>query len=84
MFLAREFPPSKTIVLRNQITRFTQNQGESLFEAWERYKELLRACPHHGLEQWLIIHTFYNGLIYSTKMTIDVAAGSALMNKPYP
>ena len=21
----------------------------------------MRACPHHGLEQWLIIHTFYNG-----------------------
>ncbi|XP_050889036.1 uncharacterized protein LOC127094220 [Lathyrus oleraceus] len=59
-------------------------EGESLFEAWERYKELLRACPYHGLEQWLIIHTFYNGLHYNTKMSIDVAAGGALLNKPYP
>lgn len=49
VFLARYFPPSKTAVLRNQITRFTQNQDESLFEAWEIYKELLRACPHLGL-----------------------------------
>ena len=53
VFLARYFPPSKTVILRNQITRFAQNQGESLFEAWERHKELLRVCPHHGLEQWL-------------------------------
>ena len=83
-FLARYFPPSKTAILRNLITCFTQNQGESLFDAWERYKELLRACPHHGLEQWLIIHTFYNGLHYNTKMSIDAAAGGALMNKPYP
>ena len=55
-----------------------------MFEAWERYKELLRACPHHGLENWLIIQTFYSGLHYNTKMTIDAAAGGALMNKPYP
>ncbi|XP_058749720.1 uncharacterized protein LOC131622697 [Vicia villosa] len=83
-FLARYFPPSKTVVLRNLITSFTKNQGESLFDAWERYKELLRACPHHVLEQWLIIHTFYIGLHYNTKMSIDAAAGGALMNKPYP
>ncbi|XP_050909196.1 uncharacterized protein LOC127122967 [Lathyrus oleraceus] len=84
VFLARYFPPSKTAVLRNQITRFTQLDGESLLDAGERYKELLRACPHHGLEQWLIIHTLYNGLLYNTKMTIDAAASGALIIKPYP
>lgn len=84
VFLARYFPPIKTVILQNQITRFTQHDGESLFDAWERYKELLGACPHHGLEQWLIIYTFYNGLLYNTKMTIEAAIGGALMNKPYP
>jgi len=43
----------------------------------------MRACPHHGLEQWLIIHTFYNGVLYNTRMTIDAAAGGALMDKPF-
>jgi len=57
--------------------------GESLFEVWEIYKELMRACSHHSLEKWLIIHTFYNGLLYNTRMTIDVVAGGALMNKPF-
>jgi len=71
-FLARYFPPSKTAQLRNQITCFRQTDGESLFEAWERYKELMRACPHHGLEQWLIIHTFYNGVLYNTRLIILV------------
>ena len=42
---------------------------------------MLRLCPHHGLEKWLIVHTFYNGLSYTTKMTVDAAAGGALMNK---
>jgi hypothetical protein len=44
---------------------------------------MLRICPHHGLEKWLIIHTFYIGLLYTTKMNIDAAAGGALMNKTY-
>ncbi|XP_020272432.1 uncharacterized protein LOC109847612 [Asparagus officinalis] len=38
-------------------------------------------CPHHGLEKWLIVHTFYNGLTYNTRMTVDAAVGGALMNK---
>ena len=66
-----------------QITWFNQKDGESLYDAWERFKEMLRLCPHHGLEKWLIVHTFYNGLSYTTKMTVDAAAGGALMNKNY-
>jgi len=82
-FLARFFPPSKTAKLRDQITRFNKKDGESLYDAWEHFKEMLRLCPHHGLEKWLIVHTFYNGLSYTTKMTVDAAAGGALMNKNY-
>jgi len=82
-FLARFFPYSKTFQLRNQITQFTQKDGESLYDAWERFKEMLRLCPHHGLEKWLIIHTFYNGLLHTTKIYVDAAAGGALMNKSY-
>ncbi|KAK2368342.1 hypothetical protein QL285_081543 [Trifolium repens] len=83
VFLARYFPPSKTAMLRAQINGFKHKDNESLFEAWERYKDMIRLCPYHGLEDWLIIHTFYNGLLYNTRMTIDAAAGGALMDKPY-
>jgi len=82
-FLARFFPPSKTAQLRDQITRFTQRDGESLYDAWEHFKEMLRLCPHHGLEKLLIVHTLYNGLLYTKKMTVDAAAGGALINKNY-
>jgi len=82
-FLARFFPHSKIVQLRNQITQFIQKDGESLYDACERSKEMLRLCPHHGLENWLLIHTFYNGLLYTTKIYVDAAAGGALMNKTY-
>ena len=48
-FLEKYFPSAKTAKLRNEIASFTQHDLESLYEAWERYKELLRRCPHHGL-----------------------------------
>jgi len=44
---------------------------------------MLRLCPHNGLEKWLIIHTFYNGLLNITRIYVDAAAGGALMNKTY-
>ncbi|PPD90687.1 hypothetical protein GOBAR_DD12374 [Gossypium barbadense] len=43
------FPPSKNAKLRNEITTFQQLDDESLYEAWERFKELLRKCPHYGI-----------------------------------
>ena len=78
-----DFPPSKTAQLRDRITRFTQKDEESLYNAWESFKEMFRLCPHHGLENFLIVHTFYNGLSYTTKMNVDAAAGGVLMNKNY-
>jgi len=74
---------SKIAKLRDQITRFNQKDEESLYDAWESFKEMLRICPHHGLEKSLIVHTFYNGLSYTTKMIVDAGASGALMNKNY-
>lgn len=56
-FLAKYFPLSKTTQLKNQITSFAQKGGESLYNAWKCFKELLYMCPYHGLEKWLIVHT---------------------------
>ena len=67
--------------LRNQITNFTQKDEEMLYEAWERFKDLLHLCPHHGLQRWMIIQAFYNGVTQSVRSTIDAAAGGTLMNK---
>jgi Retrotransposon gag protein len=81
VFLSKYFPPSKTVVLRNQITNFGQKEGECLSSAWDRYQELLRMCPHHGFEKWCLLQTFYEGWTNNTRMTIDAAAGGSLMNR---
>nr|GEV61352.1 retrotransposon protein, putative, Ty3-gypsy subclass [Tanacetum cinerariifolium] len=33
---------------------------ESFYEAWERFNDLLRACPHHGFSELHQLDTFYN------------------------
>ncbi|KAG8493504.1 hypothetical protein CXB51_010865 [Gossypium anomalum] len=54
---------------------------ETLYDAWERYKDLLRRCPHYGLPLWLQVQTFYNGVNPSTRQIIDAAAGGTINNK---
>jgi len=80
-FLSKYFPPCKTAKLRTEITSFIQRDGESLYEAWERYKDLQRQHPHHGVPDWLLIQTFYNGLEQSMKISVDATARGALMGK---
>ncbi|XP_048492988.1 uncharacterized protein LOC125493566 [Beta vulgaris subsp. vulgaris] len=80
-FLSKYFPSGKTAKFRNNKTSFFQLDGESLYEAWERFKDLQRKYPHHGVPDWLLVQTFYNGLNESVRITIDTAAGGAIMGK---
>ncbi|GKF54138.1 zinc finger, CCHC-type containing protein, partial [Tanacetum coccineum] len=52
-FLAQFFPLRRTAKLRNDIMMFQQHHGESLFEAWSLFKDLLQKVPHHGIDLWL-------------------------------
>ncbi|GJZ25330.1 zinc finger, CCHC-type containing protein [Tanacetum coccineum] len=52
-FLAQFFSPGRTAKLRNDILMFQQHHGESLSEAWTRFKDLLQKVPHHGINLWL-------------------------------
>ena len=80
-FLTRYFPPAKTYRLRNELYNFIQKDGESLYEAWERFKDLERQCPHHGLPRDIIVENFYNGLDMPTRSAIDAAAGGSFSRK---
>ena len=48
-FLCKYFQLRKIAKLWNEITSFSQMEGESLYEAWEQFKEFQRECPHHGI-----------------------------------
>nr|GFA20136.1 reverse transcriptase domain-containing protein [Tanacetum cinerariifolium] len=65
----------------NEITRFTQNIEETFGEAWERFKEMLRQCPHHEFSELHQINTFYNGLNEHEQDSLNAAAGGNFLRK---
>ena len=82
IFMTKFFPPAKTMQLRSNITGFRQEDREPLALAWERIKEATMNCPSHGMEDWLILHLFYNALNPMSKSMLDTAAGGTFMSKP--
>ena len=80
-FLTKFFPLGKIAQLVQEINKFGKLEGESLAEAWDRFHELFRKCPHHRLTRWMQVHTFYNGLRNTTRTVIDASAEGALMKK---
>nr|GFA17102.1 hypothetical protein [Tanacetum cinerariifolium] len=75
---------SKTTYLRNEITNFLQKPNEMFNEAWERFKDLLRQCPHHGFSELHQLDTFYNALNTNDQDALDSAAGGNFLDKIPP
>nr|GEY14373.1 reverse transcriptase domain-containing protein [Tanacetum cinerariifolium] len=80
-FVNQFFPPSKTTHLKNEISRFTQKFEETFGEAWDRFKEMLRACPHHGFTELTQIDTFYNGLNENDQDSLNAVTGGNILSK---
>ncbi|CAA0826238.1 Unknown protein, partial [Striga hermonthica] len=74
-FIGRYYSHQKTQELRSQIVSFAQLPNESLHEAWERFKDLQRQCPHHNLSPGLLMNCFYDSLHQNLQYMVDNAAG---------
>ena len=48
-------------------------------KAWEHLQEYIHACPHHGIEEWLLIQGFYHGLTGLARSHLDATAGGAFL-----
>nr|GEV46561.1 reverse transcriptase domain-containing protein [Tanacetum cinerariifolium] len=79
-FINEFFLPSRTTNLRNEISNFQQRFDESFHEAWE-YKDLLRACPHHGFTELHHLDTFYNALNPADQDSLNAAAGGNMLER---
>ncbi|GJY16219.1 reverse transcriptase domain-containing protein [Tanacetum coccineum] len=80
-FINKFFPPSKTTNLRNEIKRFQQRFDETFYEAWDRFNDLLRACPHHGFSELHQLDTFYNALNSNDQDSLNSAASGNFLDK---
>ncbi|GJZ81364.1 hypothetical protein Tco_0646358 [Tanacetum coccineum] len=63
------------------ILTFQQRFDESFYEAWDRFNDLLRACPHHGFSELHQLDTFYNALNANDQDSLNSAAGGNFLDK---
>ncbi|GKE41218.1 hypothetical protein Tco_1464623, partial [Tanacetum coccineum] len=54
------------------IHNFTQEGDESLYQAWERYNDLLYKCPTHDINSHQKVNIFYKGLSTMNRQLLDL------------
>nr|GEX99247.1 hypothetical protein [Tanacetum cinerariifolium] len=67
--------------LRNEISNFQQRFDESFHEAWDIYKDLVRACPHRSFTELHQLDTFYNALNPGDQDSLNSTAGGNLLER---
>lgn len=55
--------------------------GEPFWKYFDRFKDLLIQCPHHGLEKWRLCQIIYEGLDYSAKTSLESMCHGDFMRK---
>ena len=75
------FPFTLTSKRRWEIIVFKQGNDESFYNAWERYKRLLKRCPMHGIDLTTHMDIFYHSMNYTSKSIINAACFGAFKRK---
>ncbi|GJV56086.1 reverse transcriptase domain-containing protein [Tanacetum coccineum] len=70
-FLNKYCPPARTTKKMEEINNFQQETDENLYQACERFKELLMKCPQHYLTEMQAVILFYNRLGIPTRQILD-------------
>ena len=79
-FLIKFFPIGNANLLRSKISNFQQQVREFIPKAWERLQEYVQACPHHRMEDWLLIQNIYHGLTMESRQYLDAVVGGAFFS----
>ncbi|XP_014503073.1 uncharacterized protein LOC106763389 [Vigna radiata var. radiata] len=74
-FCNKYFPQSKVTKGKQEISFFQQGFSETLSQAWERFKGLLRKTLTHGFDEPTVLNVFLGGLGSQTKLMLDASTG---------
>ena len=64
--------------LRLDIQGFKQGDNESLYDVWERYREMLRKYPSEMFSEWVQLDIFYYGLTERAQLSLDYSVGGSI------
>ena len=80
-YMNRFFSHALTSKRRREIIVFKQGEDESLYNAWERYKRLLKRWPMHGIDLTTQMNIFYHSMNYTSNGIINTACYGAFKRK---
>ena len=80
-FLKKFLSTYKTNSMKREIYTFTALKSEKFYQCWERYLEIISACPHHGFDTWMLVNHFYNGMSPAMKQLLETMCGGDFMRK---
>ena len=80
-FLKKFFSAHKTNNLKRQIYTFAAQEGEKFYQCWERFLETIIACPHHGLDTWMLVNHFYGGMSPAMRQLLETMCGGDFLSK---
>ncbi|GJZ15866.1 hypothetical protein Tco_0551543 [Tanacetum coccineum] len=70
-FLSKLCPPARTAKKMEEINNFQQDPDKTLYQAWERFKELFLRCPQHYLTDMQEVISFYKGFDVPTRQILN-------------
>ncbi|CAN6853644.1 unnamed protein product [Brassica oleracea] len=71
----------RTTALRNKITSFRQLTDEPFCDAWERFNDYRRECPHHGFDDDYLLGVFYDGVDWEFQSAMNSASNGDFMTQ---
>nr|GEY50752.1 reverse transcriptase domain-containing protein [Tanacetum cinerariifolium] len=83
--LAEQFELKHSLINMMTLEQFfgleKDNPHDHIRLAWDRYKDLLRACPHYGFTKLHQLNTFYNALNPTDQDSLNAAVGGNLLER---
>src|SRR5690606_2375586 len=80
-FLNHFYIKARTAALRNKITSFRQLTDEPFCDAWDRFNDYRRECPHHGFYDDYLLDIFYDGVDWKFQSVMNSASNGDFMTQ---
>ena len=66
--------------LKNKDFQVPTIEGRDHSRSMGHFQEYILDCPHHGMEDWLLMQSFYHGLSQKAHEQLDATAGGSFMS----
>ena len=80
-FLKKFFFISQDKLFQKTNHHFHSKTKRNIFQCWDRYRDFLNTCPHHGFETWRLVSHFYKGLTPKDRQMVESMCSGTFEDK---